>query len=225
MVRRWGIIGVVWVSVGAAILGFYLPWAHINLREPALVKQLRDASRLGDTVSGFTRTVGRIAVKIRRGAETITGDLPVLGDLPTHISGAEIPTFANQQNAQVAIALAELLTRKRQPIGQASYAVYLVPGIALLCGLLLTVLGGAPVVAAGAALVCAGIAGAGFWTLLTTNTSTLFVAITIGQGLWLSLWAYAVLALCGVLLLVVRPHPIMRARPGRGSPAPDASLS
>lgn len=211
---RPGILGFVWMSVGAAVIGFFLPWAHINLREPTLVKQLREASRLGDTVSGFTRGVGRIAVKIQRGAETMTGDLPSLGDIPTHISGAEIPALANQQHAQVAIALAELLTRKRQPIGQESYAVYLVPGIALLCGLLLTVLGGAPVVAAGVALVCAGIAGVGFWTLLTTNTSTLFVAITIGQGLWLSLWAYAVLALCGVLLLVVRPHPIMRGRKG-----------
>ena len=83
--------------------------------------------------------------------------------------------------------------------------MYLVPGIALVCGVLLTLLGRAPV-AAGIALVCGAVAGVGFWTLLTTNTSTLFVAITIGQGLWLSLWGYVGLALSGALSLLIRPR-------------------
>ena len=203
---RWGIVGLVWVSVAAAIAGFFLPWAHIDLREPQLVKQLRQASPFGDTIGGLTKDLRRIAVKIRRGTETITGDLPSLADIPKHVSGADIPRLANQQNAQVAIALAELLTRSRQPIGQQSYAVYLVPGLALLCGLLLTFLHRVPAVAAATALLCATVAGAGFWKLLTTNTATLLVAITIGRGLWLSLWAYAALALCSVLLLLIRPH-------------------
>jgi len=205
MMRR-GIVGFVWVSVSAAIVGFFLPWARIDLHEPQLVKQLREASLLGDAVSGLTRNLSRVTVKIRRGAETITGDLPSLADIPKQVSGADIPKFANAQHAQVAVALAELLTRRRQPIGTESYAVYLVPGIALLCGCLLTLLGRAPAVAAGTALVCAGIAGVGFWTLLTTNTTTLFVAITIGPGLWLSLWAHAGLALSAALLLLVRPR-------------------
>ena len=42
----------------------------------------------------------------------------------------------------------------------------------------------------GVAIVCAAVAGVGFWKLLTTNTQSLMVAITIGPGLWLSLWAY-----------------------------------
>ena len=202
---RYGILGLVWVSVAAAVIGFYQPWARIDLREPALLQQLRQAAPLGDAVGGLTRNVRRITAKIRRGAETITGDLPSLADIPKQVSGADIPALANANHSQVAIALAELFTRKRQQIGLQSYAVYLAPGLALLAGLLLTFVPGMPA-AVGTALACAVVSGVGFWKLLTTNTSALFAAITIGPGLWLSLWAYAALALCGVLLALIRPR-------------------
>ncbi len=193
---------LVWVSVAGTVVGFCWPWAMIDVREPTLVKQLRETTPLSDTIGGFTKDLGRIAVNIRRGAETIAGDLPTLSDIPKQVSGAQIPQMANQQNAQVAIALLELLSRTRQQIGLKSYAVYLVPGIAILCGVLLTFLGGRLVVAIGISLLCAGIAGVGFWKLLTTNTQALFVAITIGRGLWLSLWGYVGLAVAAGLYVV-----------------------
>ena len=150
-------------------------------------------------MSGLTKKIGRVAVEVRRGTETITGDLPTLSDIPQQVSGAQIPQMANQKNAKVATSLLELLTRERQQIGLKSYAVYLVPGIALLCGLLLTVVGQRTAVAVGIAAVSLGIAGTGFWKLLTTNTQALFVAIRIGPGLWISLWAYVALALAAGL--------------------------
>jgi hypothetical protein len=69
----------------------------------------------------------------------------------------------------------------------------------------LTVLGTRRAVAIGAAVVCGLIAGLGFWKLLTTNTQALFIAITIGPGLWLSLWGYVGLALAAAALSVVKP--------------------
>ena len=202
---RYGILGLVWASVAATVVGFYQPWARIDLREPTLLQQLRQAAPLGGAVGGLTKNVHRITAKIRRGAETITGDLPSMADIPKQVSGADIPALANAKHAQVAVALAELFTHRRQPIGLQSYAVYLLPGLALLAGALLTLVPGLPA-AIVTALICAAIAGIGFWELLTMNTSTLFVAVTIGPGVWLSLWAYAALALCGVWLALIRPR-------------------
>ena len=202
---RRAMLVMAWVSVGAVVVGFFLPWAMIDVHEPSLVKQLRTATPLHETLGGFTKDVGRIAVKIRRGAETITGDLPSLSDIPKQVSGFQVPQVANQEHAQVAMALIELFTQQRQHLGGKSYLVYLLPGLALVCGLLVTFLGARLPVTMSVGILCAAIAGFGFWKLLTTNMQTLFVAITIGRGLWLSLWGYAGLALAAVGFSVFRP--------------------
>ena len=187
-------IGLAWLSVLSAAIGFVRPWARIDLREPAPAKQLQEVAGLSGALGAVTQRIGRIAIKVRRGAETITGDLPSLADLPREVSGAQIPQVANRKNAQVVMALAERLTNTRRHLGLKSYAVYAVPGLAMIAALLLSVWGSRPILAWAIALVCAAVAGLGFWKLLTTNTQALFIAITIGPGLWLSLWAYAGLA-------------------------------
>ena len=190
---------LVWVGVAAAVAGFFLPWANLDLREPSVMKQVRQVAGDQEVVRGLAKGLGKVTATIRRGTKTVTGDLPSLSDIPHHVSGAQIPQMANQQNAKVAAALVEVLMNERQHIGAKSYLVYLLPGLALLCGLLLSSLGGVPAVTIGAAILCAGVAGGGFWKLLTTNTKTLFIAITIGPGLWLSLWGYVAIAVAGLL--------------------------
>ena len=202
---RYAGLVLAWLCVAATAVGFVRPWARIDLREPGLVKQVRGAVPASDTLSGLTKDLGKITATIRRGAETVTGELPSLSDIPKEISGIQIPQMVNQKNAQTAIALMELLTNERQQLGLKSYAVYLLPGIALLCGLLLTFVGWPRFVPWAVAGLCALIAGVGFWKLLTTNLSSLMIAITIGPGLWLSLWAYVGLAAAAVLTGVLRP--------------------
>lgn len=187
-----------WASVAAVIVAFFLPWARIDLREPELLRQARRTAEGHGLLSGLMDKVGKVTVEIRRGAETVTGELSSLADIPKQASGAQIPQMANQENAKVAIALMELLTNTRQHLGAKSYAVYLVPGLSFLCGVLLTVQGTRRAVALGVAALCAIVAGVGFWKLLTTNTSALLIAVTIGPGLWLSLWGYVGLALAAL---------------------------
>ena len=189
---------VTWASVAVVVVAFFVPWARIDLREPGLLRQARRTAEEQGLLGGLMDKVGKVTVEIRRGTETVTGELPGLADIPKRASGAQIPQMANQPNAKVAIALMELLTNTRQHLGAKSYAVYLVPGLALLCGALLTVRGRVRGVALGIAAGCAVVAGAGFWKLLTTNTATLFIAITIGPGLWLSLWGYVGLAVAAL---------------------------
>lgn len=193
---------LVWVSVAMAGAGFFLPWAKIDLREPGLAKELRAASPGRDLLGGVTKRLGRITIKIRRGTDTITGELPSLGDIPTQVSGFQIPQLVHQHDAQVAEALWELLANERQRLGAKSYTVYLVPTLALCCGLALSWLAGNAPVAVGVAVLCGSVAGAGFWKLLTTNTPARFIAITVGPGLWLSLWGYIGLAVSALLCAV-----------------------
>jgi len=198
-------MGLAASSMIAAVVGFYLPWARIDLHEPDVLRQLQDTIPFGGVLETVTQRVGRIAVKVTRGAETVTGELPRLADIPKTVSGAAIPQMVNREQAKVAMALVELLTKTRQRLGFKSYAVYLLPVLALLGGALIIWLGRRPPIAWGVALLCGGIAAVGFWKLLTTNTRTLFIAITIGPGLWLSLWAYAGLAAAAALCAIAAP--------------------
>ena len=184
------VVGFIVASAAATVVGFVLPWAHLDLHQPGVVKDLTGNLPLRDTLGGLSRDVGRIAVKIRRGTEVVTGTLPSLSDVPKEISGFQIPRLANSDKAQVAVALVELITNRRQQLGLESYAVYLVPGLALMCGALLLGLRRHRSLVLAIGGLCLAIAGTGYWKLLTTNTHTLFVAMTIGPGLWLSLGGY-----------------------------------
>ena len=200
------IAAFVWLSVAVAVVSFFLPWAKIDVREPGLSRQMRQTVQAQGLLKGLTEKLGRVTVQVRRGAKTISGELPTLSDIPHHVSGRQIPQLANQKNAQVVTALFEMVTNTRQDIGLNSYAVYLVPGLAVVFGLLLTFAGMRPVALVVAA-ASAAVAAAGFWKLLTTNTQALFVAITIGPGLWLSLWAYVALSLSALLRFVDTSSP------------------
>lgn len=203
--REATLIGMLvgWVGVVATVAGFWMPWAEIDLREPAVATQVAETAGVQGTLSDLQRGLGRVAVTIRRGAETITGTLPSLSEIPKEVSGAQIPQMVRRDEAQVAVALVALLTDSRFRLGLKHYAVYLVPGLALLCGVLLTVGGRRPSIVWGVGLVCGGIAAVGFWKLSTMNAETQLVAITIGPGLWLSLWGYVGLAVAGLLSVIV----------------------
>jgi len=183
--------------VSAAVAGLFMPWVTIEVREPELARQLREtteSSPVSDTIGGILKDVGRITATIRRGAETITGDLPSLSEIPRQVSGVQIPRLANRQQSKLALAIIEQVTGERQHLGLKSYAVYLLPGLALICGVLVTIWGRHRAVSWSVAGVCAAVTGAAFWKLMTMNLQAAFITITIERGLWLSLWAYAVLA-------------------------------
>jgi len=193
------VLALAWGSVGLACAGFFQPWVRIDVRDPGLAKPMKSLALAGEGIPGLTKGAGRITVTIRRGTKTVTGDLASLGTIPHQISGVQVPQVANQENAQLTLSIMELLMNERQHLRLKSYAVYLLPGIALLCAGLLTALGGRPPVAWGVAGFCALIAGVGCWKLLTTNLHARIVAVSIAHGLWMSLWAYVGLAAAGVL--------------------------
>lgn len=205
---RVGLLGLAWLSVGAALVGFVLPWAMLEV-------EYVQGTALEELAGKLGQELGRVVVSVKRGAETVTGELPDLSQIADEVSGIQIPQLANRKDAKVVLALAEMLTGPhtkifgvgagQRELGAKSYAVYLVPGLALLCGLLLTGAGRARAVCLLLAFLCFGIAGAGFWKLLTTKTDTLLVGIVIGQGLWMSLWAYVGLGVAAMGLAASSP--------------------
>jgi hypothetical protein len=109
------------------------------------------------------------------------------------VSGYQVPALANQESAKVVMALTELFTRRRERLGLKSYAVYLVPGLAVLCGVVLGATEAKLQAAAGVALTASAVVIAGLWILLTTDTRALY-AVSIGPGLWISLAGYAAIS-------------------------------
>lgn len=183
-----------WVGVVLVVVAFFLPWVHLEVKAPRLLHEVRQSLPGQQLLGGVTKRLGRVAVEVRRGAEVITGDLPSLAELPHTITGADIPRLAHERHTKTAMALIELVAPVPRRLGTQSYAVYLLPGIALLCGILLTVAGGWRLVALGVAGVCAAIAGIGVWKLLTLSLPREVVHVTIGRGLPLSFAGSALLA-------------------------------
>ena len=201
-----------WLGVVLVITAFFLPWVHIEVTEPTLLKQVRQALPGESLLGDVTKRLSRVAVEIRRGAELIAGDVPSLSELPHTITGADIPRLANERKTKATMALLELLTRSPQHVGAKSQAVYLLPGLALLSGILLTLAGRRRAVALGIAGACCAIAGVGAWQLSTIQLPHEVVRVTIARGLPLSFAGYALLAAsaAAIALLSTRPAPSLR---------------
>jgi hypothetical protein len=184
---------LVYVGVLMTLIGFFLPWARIDLKAPGVMDQISKT----EAGSKVTAGMGKLLGKVKETVGKVTDQLP--GEIPKQVSGFQVPQLANQENTQVAIAIMELLTGQNQNIGLKSYGVYVLPGLAVLLGLLLTSLGGKPAVVLSSTAVAALVAGGGFFKLLTANTEALFIAVTIGSGLWLSLTGYGLIAVGGAI--------------------------
>lgn len=188
MVKTVG-LGLAWAA--AAIIGFFLPWASIDVSGSTLSRTLRQTR--------LTEELSNVSVKIKRSTGDITGRLPSLSSMPSTVSGAQIPQMANNKDAKLAMAVMEMLTGKQEYVGAKSYAVYALPGLALIGALVVTLIGApwAPLAVAGVSAVTAGV---GSFKLATAPTETLLVVAKIGPGLWLSMAAYAALAAAALLV-------------------------
>ncbi len=194
--RVWT-LGLGWTGAAAAVAAFWLPWASLAVREPSLMQGARRSAASPDgLLGGLGDELGRVTATIRRGAQTVSGELPRLGELPSTVRGVDIPRLARDERARTAVALLEMVTGTSQHLGAKAAAVYLVPALAVLGAWLLTRWSRRRALALAVAASCAGVAGFGLVRVLTTNLSTSVVSITIGPGVWLSLAAYGALALC-----------------------------
>ena len=178
---------LIWAAAIAVIVGFFLPWATLDIKTTKAEKEIS---------AGVSRGLSKSfksANKPRREPSWIRSKRKHAPLIPSRISGYQVPYYANRENVKAAMGLVELVTKKREAVGPESYVVYAVPGLALIAVWLLGAFGHQWPVTAAIALACGAIAGYGCWMLVMTDTRKLY-AFAVGPGLWLSLGAYAVLA-------------------------------
>ncbi len=199
MLRRRCALGVVWVSVVAAMAGFVLPWAKVHVTTKKFTDPLAHIAQGAGLADQVGKRLSRVTVTLKKGTKTISGAMPDFAKMPTQIRGFEVPLMTNRQDTHVAIAVAELLTGE-DDLGAKSWLVYLLPGFALAAGLLLTWGVSMPWLGWCLGGIGLSVGGFGLWKLLTASTDMLVVAVTIGAGLWLSFAAYASLGLSALCL-------------------------
>ena len=182
---------LIWLSVSAALVGFYLPRAKAEVRDAGVFKLLS---------SGMRRSLGSEG-KFHSSARTPgSGWNPfTVTDVPTQVNGFQVPMLANKRQVKLVQALVALFTKNQDNIGLKSFAVYLLPGLAGLFGALLVSGRMSRPVALGIAVLCIVIVIVGTWKLLTVNPKKSLMVVQICSGLWLSLVAYAGLTFAGVV--------------------------
>ena len=110
---------LVWGCVGVVVIGFFLPWASLDLRttqaERSIAASIRNASR---------KTFKKSSGTYRSWVHGKRDKSPVI---PTNVRGYQVPLLANQRGVKVALQLVKLFAGTDEQIGWKSYAVYLLP--------------------------------------------------------------------------------------------------
>lgn len=193
--------GLVWLSAAITLAAFYMPWVSLGPRPSHSSKWVRQESKAPPRPSAnlqlspeFSRVLKNVSRDVVRTADKMT-------TLRVRITGAQIPRMANQEQAKVTFDLMERITKKRQNLGLKSYAVYLVPGLALLGAGALTRWSRRKWVARIIAVLCAAIALVGGVELLIVGAQQAPNGVRIEGGLGLSLLGYAGLTVAAFVQL------------------------
>ena len=190
---------LVWAAALAAVIGFFLPWATLDINTTKAEHDIAAAIR-----RGLGKSFSSTANKPKREPAWTRSKKKSSPMIPSRISGYQVPYYANRRNVPAAMGLVELVTKRREAVGRKSYAVYALPVLAMLSAWLLSAFGERRWAAVVVALACGAVSGIGLWTLATTDTRTAY-AFAVGSGLWLSLGAHAVLALTAAAVAVPWP--------------------
>lgn len=193
------ILCAVWLATIVVVVGFFLPWAELD------VDLARSTETLGTTVTGWLpleKLKEAVNKTTKAATRTIADVSPVRTQAHLSVSGWDVPRLVHREDSRTALAVVELIFGPQQ-LEAKSQLVYLVPFLALICAGLMAM---RPRVAAAiVALIGGGIGGVGWWKLTTTELSNLLVHIEIGLGLWLTIWAFAAIGCLGLCRFLVRP--------------------
>ena len=185
--------------VALAIGAFFLPWVRLSppplKHGKAKAPKAQERSAI-DGKSGRIRNLGGAVDEVLSGLTTGTRQVArKFSGIPPRISGFRAPIIANSRLSKNVMELVESFSKKKENVGLKSWAVYALPGLAILLAALLARFPDdrriAVFVAAAGLIVFAG----GAARLITLDLTNDFVKVTIDYGLWLSLAAYLGLAL------------------------------
>ena len=180
----------------AGVVTFCLPWVKIDMHKPIYTQatygrtKTPTASKPAEGL--FGRKMNTALSSFGKGTKQAMHDVNL--EMPDHLSGRQIPRMANHEGAKTILLLVERFTKKQEHIGLKSYAVYLLPGLALLFGIALLMWGRVPLVGALIGVLCVAVAGGVARQLATVDLKMPVMHVSLLPGLWLSLTPYVGLA-------------------------------
>ncbi len=188
---------MLWLAILVMIISFFLPWVRIQAN---LLRPLEEAQK-----AGWGDMFGNLKESILSQKDSLERSgykLQTQGTLQA--SGFEIPRLVNTDDSQLALAFVELFTDKASGAQWKCYIVYAVPGIAMVLGLLYQFAQGPrwgplrkfPMVVS---LCAATIFLAALYKINHARLDHLVVQIEFCYGIWLSLFAYATIAIAAFL--------------------------
>ena len=205
--RKIALLSLVVICAIAIIHGFFMSWAKANTSATKVAKglvneasgPLEDSPFAGKFINFFNKATEKVAN---------LGDIEV----KTAVSGYDIPTLVNKKSSQIAIAIASVIFKDAKDLDKKSMLVYLLPLFALVC-IGLAVIGLKNKIAVMVMVILSGaIAVGGLYNLMTVNLSNKVVQISIGQGLWQTMYAYLSICVIGVIWIILDILEVKKAK-------------
>ena len=202
-------------TMAAAVIGFVLPWVRLEVRTTKFQKPGARQSAPEKSNKPSSWPTRQPAAPDPKAAKPHSSDKWL--ERPRQFSGLQIPHIANQEASRTLMQLAETLSGRKEYYGAKSYAVYLVPGIALLFGWLLLTSANKNVTL-GVLALGPLIAAVAVWKLLTIDPGE-YAKVAILPGLWICIATYPAMAACAAAKL----HPDVARVWDQAAPADGAS--
>jgi len=197
--RKVILLSLVVICAIAIIHGFFMPWAKASASATKVAKSLVSSAKIG-----FLKD-SPFAGKLIKEFDRATNKISDLGDIriKTAVSGYDIPTLVNNKTSQIAIGIASIMFKDVKDLDKKVMLVYLLPLSALLCiGLAIAGLKNKIAVIV-MAVLSGGIALGGLYNLMTADLSNLNIQISIGQGLWQTMYAYLTIFVIGIVWIAL----------------------
>ena len=118
------------------------------------------------------------------------------------ISGYDVPVMANGPDAKLMISIIELFNPSVTGADKKSYFIWGVPILALAIAALNLFLGRNKWVSLGIGTLGVAIFAVAVLKIKTTDLDKVVMNASIGRGLWITLWGYLGIGLCGLAQLI-----------------------
>ena len=187
-------VGLVIAASTVIVISFFLPWAQANVSATGVSKSLTSSLQ-------GTPFAGKVVGKLNEATDAIgsMGDIT----LKTRVSGYSIPIMVNQKSSKIALSLAQIMFKNVDGLDVKSYAVYLLPILAVICGFL-SILGLKNKLSIIVMILAGGVISiVGLYNLYTVDMQSVAVKITIMNGLWYTMYGFLAIFFIGIAWLVL----------------------
>ncbi|MFH1414354.1 MAG: hypothetical protein ABIG56_05860 [Candidatus Omnitrophota bacterium] len=121
------------------------------------------------------------------------------------ISGIQVPVMANSDESRLLISIAKIFFPKVDNVDKKSFAVCLIPLLALIIIALNLTIGSNKMVQLACAVLGVLIFAVPLFKIMTTDMDKLILQINIGIGLWLILLSYLAIGGSSIIRLLLKP--------------------